>query len=242
MAMAAQEAQEMRDREAAVAAGLVLTEPSTPPEGTAADVVDGLSKALERLQFMLDRPECDKGASGPVGEGDVDMGDEVPSDKAPPAKKVLRQPRGKIGTSCLMPSSGVRQIPGGLQCSLQRPSARPPKRPGPHERHRGTEGLADQDRLCGQDQPKPGASHMPEIQLHGHSKDALRRKGVPQEMVDPISWHSFRVFIPDCWGFLGTVVSTWGTGSLKAQRMFMSGRSATWWWTSGTRWRCGSPT
>ena len=56
VAMAAQEAQEMRDREAAVAAGLVLKEPSTPLEGTAADVVDGLSKALERLQFMLDRP------------------------------------------------------------------------------------------------------------------------------------------------------------------------------------------
>ena len=57
VAMATQEAQEMRDREAAVAAGLVLAEPSTPPEGTAADVVDSLSKALEHLQFMLDRPE-----------------------------------------------------------------------------------------------------------------------------------------------------------------------------------------
>ena len=42
VAMAAQEAQEMRDWEAAVAAGPVLTEPSTPPEGMAADVVDGL--------------------------------------------------------------------------------------------------------------------------------------------------------------------------------------------------------
>ena len=65
VAMATQEAQEMRDREAAVAAGLVLAEPSTPPEGTAADVVDSLSKALKHLQFMLDRPESGKGASGP---------------------------------------------------------------------------------------------------------------------------------------------------------------------------------
>ena len=85
MAMAAQEAQEMRDREAAVAAGLVLTEPSTPRRARQRMC---LSKALERLQFMLDRPESDKGASGPVDEGDVDMGDEVPSDKAPPAKKM----------------------------------------------------------------------------------------------------------------------------------------------------------
>ena len=96
VAMAAQEAQEMRDREAAVAAGLVLTEPSTPPEGTAADVVDGLSKALELL-LMLDRPESDKGASGPVDEGDVDMGEEVPSDKAPPAKKM----RGFVAASTI---------------------------------------------------------------------------------------------------------------------------------------------
>ena len=88
VAMATQEAQEMRDREAAVAAGLVFAEPSTPPEGTAADVVDSLSKALEHLQFMLDRPKSGKGASGPADEGDVDLGDAVPSDEAPQAKKM----------------------------------------------------------------------------------------------------------------------------------------------------------
>ena len=51
-------------------------------------MVDGLSKALERLQFRLARPESDKGAPGPADEGDVDMGEEVPNDKAPPAKKM----------------------------------------------------------------------------------------------------------------------------------------------------------
>ena len=29
-------------------------------------------------------------------------------------------------------------------------------------------------------------------------KDALRRRGVAQEHVTPLTWHSFRVFIPDC--------------------------------------------
>ena len=29
-------------------------------------------------------------------------------------------------------------------------------------------------------------------------KDALRRRGVAQEHVAPLTWHSFRVFIPDC--------------------------------------------
>ena len=47
--MANQEAQEMRAREAAVAAGLVLQEPWTAPSATVADVVMDLSNALERL-------------------------------------------------------------------------------------------------------------------------------------------------------------------------------------------------
>ena len=51
-------------------------------------MVDSLSKALEHLQFMLDRPESGKGASGPADDGDVDMGDAVPSDEAPQAKKM----------------------------------------------------------------------------------------------------------------------------------------------------------
>ena len=37
---------------------------------------------------MLDRPESGKGVSGPADEGDVDMGDAVPSDEAPQAKRM----------------------------------------------------------------------------------------------------------------------------------------------------------
>ena len=58
--MANQEAQEMRTREATVAAGLVLQEPSTAPSATVANVVVDLSNALERLQVAFDsrRPGC----------------------------------------------------------------------------------------------------------------------------------------------------------------------------------------
>ena len=57
VAMATQEAQEERTREAAVAAGLVLEEPSVAPTCTAADVMQGLTDALEKLKVALDGPD-----------------------------------------------------------------------------------------------------------------------------------------------------------------------------------------
>ena len=42
--------------------------------------------------------------------------------------------------------------------------------------------------------PRPGSSDRSLRWL----KEALIRHGVPQELVQPLSWHSFRVFIPDC--------------------------------------------
>ena len=42
--------------------------------------------------------------------------------------------------------------------------------------------------------PRPGSSDRSLRWL----KEALIRQGVAQELVQPLSWHSFRVFIPDC--------------------------------------------
>ena len=54
--MASQEAQEVRTREAAVAAGLVLDEPEAPPSASATDVMNDLSSALERLRVAFSTP------------------------------------------------------------------------------------------------------------------------------------------------------------------------------------------
>ena len=51
--MASQEAQDIRTREEAVAAGLVLDEPEAPPSASATDVMNDLSSALERLQVAF---------------------------------------------------------------------------------------------------------------------------------------------------------------------------------------------
>ena len=70
--MASQEAQEVRTREAAVAAGLVLDEPEAPPSASATDVMNDLSSALERLRvaFSTDsRPGCPWPRRG-RGQGD----------------------------------------------------------------------------------------------------------------------------------------------------------------------------
>ena len=42
--------------------------------------------------------------------------------------------------------------------------------------------------------PRPGA---PERSLKW-LKEALVRRGVSQDKVQPLTWHSFRVFMPDC--------------------------------------------
>ena len=73
--MASQEAQDIRTREAAVAAGLVLDEPEAPPSASATDVMKDLSSALERLRVAFATPTPGLGAPGPAEEGDKDMGD-----------------------------------------------------------------------------------------------------------------------------------------------------------------------
>ena len=68
--MASQEAQEVRTREAAVAAGLVLDEPEAPPSASATDVMNDLSSALE--------------------DEDKEMGDAVTTERATPPTKRLK--------------------------------------------------------------------------------------------------------------------------------------------------------
>ena len=65
--MASQEAQEIRTREAAVAAGLVLDEPEAPPSASATDVMKDLSSALERLRVAFATPTSGLGAPTPLG-------------------------------------------------------------------------------------------------------------------------------------------------------------------------------
>ena len=62
--MASQEAQDIRTREAAVAAGLVLDEPEAPPSASATDVLKDLSSALERLRVAFATPTPGLGARG----------------------------------------------------------------------------------------------------------------------------------------------------------------------------------
>ena len=63
--MASQEAQDIRARKAAVAAGLVLDEPEAPPSASATDVMKDLSSALERLRVAFATPTPGLGALAP---------------------------------------------------------------------------------------------------------------------------------------------------------------------------------
>ena len=88
--MASQEAQEIRTREAAVAAGLVLDEPAGPPSASATDVMNDLSSALERLRVAFATPSSGLGASGPAEEEDKDMEDADATERATPPTKRLK--------------------------------------------------------------------------------------------------------------------------------------------------------
>ena len=81
--MASQEAQEVRTREAAVAAGLVLDEPEAPPSASATDVMNDLSSALERLRVAFSTPT-------PAEDEDKEMSDAVTTERATPPTKRLK--------------------------------------------------------------------------------------------------------------------------------------------------------
>ena len=88
--MASQEAQEVRTREAAVAAGLVLDEPEAPPSASATDVMNDLSSALERLRVAFSTPTPGLGAPGPAEDEDKEMSDAVTTERATPPTKRLK--------------------------------------------------------------------------------------------------------------------------------------------------------
>ena len=88
--MASQEAQEVRTRKAAVAAGLVLDEPEAPPSASATDVMNDLSSALERLRVAFSTPTPGLGASGPAEDKDKEMSDAVTTERATPPTKRLK--------------------------------------------------------------------------------------------------------------------------------------------------------
>ena len=88
--MASEEAQEVRTREAAVAAGLVLDEPKAPPSASATDVMNDLSSALERLRVAFATPTPGLGASGPAEDEDKEMSDAVTTERATPPTKRLK--------------------------------------------------------------------------------------------------------------------------------------------------------
>ena len=94
--MASQEAQDIRTREAAVAAGLVLDEPEAPPSASATDVMNDLSSALERLQVAFATPTPGLGAPGPAEEGDRDMGDADGTERATPPEEVQTPPTKRL--------------------------------------------------------------------------------------------------------------------------------------------------
>ena len=88
--MASQEAQEVRTREAAVAAGLVLDEPEAPPSASPTDVMNDLSSALERLRVAFSTPTPGLGAPGPAKNEDKEMSDAVTTERATPPTKRLK--------------------------------------------------------------------------------------------------------------------------------------------------------
>ena len=94
--MANQEAQEIRTREAAVAAGLVLDEPEAPPSASATDVMKDLSSALERLRVAFATPTSGLGAPGPAEEDDKDMEDADVTERATPPEEAQTPPTKRL--------------------------------------------------------------------------------------------------------------------------------------------------
>ena len=94
--MASQEAQEIRTREAAVAAGLVLDEPEAPPSASATDVMKDLSSALERLRVAFATPTSGLGAPGPAEEEDKDMEDADVTERATPPEEAQTPPTKRL--------------------------------------------------------------------------------------------------------------------------------------------------
>ena len=94
--MASQEAQEIRTREAAVAAGLVLDEPETPPSASATDVMKDLSSALERVRVAFATPTSGLGAPGPAEEDDKDMEDADVTERATPPEEAQTPPTKRL--------------------------------------------------------------------------------------------------------------------------------------------------
>ena len=94
--MASQEAQEIRTREAAVAAGLVLDEPEAPPSASATDVMKDLSSALERLRVAFATPTSGLGAPGPAEEDDKDMEDADGTERATPPEEAQTPPTKRL--------------------------------------------------------------------------------------------------------------------------------------------------
>ena len=90
--MASQEAQEIRTREAAVAAGLVLDEPEAPPSASATDVMKDLSSALERLRVAFATPTSGLGAPGPA----EDMEDSDVTERATPPEEAQTPPTKRL--------------------------------------------------------------------------------------------------------------------------------------------------
>ena len=94
--MASLEAQEIRTREAAVAAGLVLDEPEAPPSASATDVMKDLSSALERLRVAFATPTSGLGAPGPAEEDDKDMEDADVTERATPPEEAQTPPTKRL--------------------------------------------------------------------------------------------------------------------------------------------------
>ena len=94
--IASQEAQDIRTREAAVAAGLVLDEPEAPPSASATDVMNDPSGALERLQVAFATPTPGLGAPGPAEEGDRDMEDADGAERATPPEEAQTPPTKRL--------------------------------------------------------------------------------------------------------------------------------------------------
>ena len=128
--MASQEAQEVRTREAAVAAGLVLDEPEAPPSASATDVMNDLSSALERLRVAFFTPTPGLGAPGPAEDEDKEMSDAVTTERATPPTKRLK---GFVAASQQTTAGEQTGLPGagGWPSWLFQASGPPRPLPGP---------------------------------------------------------------------------------------------------------------
>ena len=84
--MASHKTQDIRTREAAVAAGLVLDEPEAPPSASATDVMNDLSSALERLQVAFATPT--RRATGTWGMRTARRATPPEEAQTPPTKRL----------------------------------------------------------------------------------------------------------------------------------------------------------